>query len=1160
MALQFILGSSGQGKTTCLQKEFIRQAGEHPEQSFLYIVPEQFTMETQKDLVAVSPGHGILNIDVLSFVRLAYRVFGELGAADMPVLDDLGKVMILRKLLSANEQKLSYFRANIGKKGYVSELKSFLSELFQYSVSEEMLDDMLANAAGKPLLCAKLNDMKVIYASFREYLSGHFIASEEVLDILSDLAEESGLLQDATIGFDGFTGFTPSQYKLLARLLHCCKNVYITMTIDPQEDIMIPDTEHALFHLSRHTIQKLYKIAAEERIEVLPDYYPKLHENGSCHRFCNSPSLMQLEKNLFRYPVVPFKEETEDIQIHLLHNPAGEVAFTVTQILKLLKEKELRYRDIAIVTGDITTYGPVAKDAFDKAGLPYFVDQKKDILENPLVEQILSLLQLLQKNWDYESVFRYLRCPLASLSKEDVDIFENYVLACGIKGYNRYTKEWTRIPKSRVRDEETLAAGLGKVNLLREHFVEELSSIRKMARGKHTVKELTICLHDYMRQQQLYEKITAMTEKFREDNNPLAVREYEQIYTITLGILDRLVGLLGDEEVTIKEYYDLLDTGFREARVGLIPPSVDQIVIGDIERTRLSHVKVLFFLGVNDGNIPHSGGKGGILSDAERTFLAEKDFTLAPTARQAAYTEQFYLYLNLTKPSLRLYLTYSQIDAEGKTLLPSYLINRIRQIFPAIKIQVQQDIHTLLYASETDTDALLGTDEGMSGLVDGLRGYQKDEMPPAWNELYSYYKKQLVGMPSAKKSSWGNERLLDFLLKGACYHEEKSAISQAAAKMLYGDILTGSVSRLELYASCAFAHFLTYGMCLREREEFAVRMPDYGNIMHDALEIFTRRMLEEHLTWKTISNEKRRKLSDQCILEAGESYGDGMLKENHRDSYLLTRMRHMMDCTTWALSAQMQQSSFETSGYELSFYRLGGLAATELSLENDHRLSLSGRIDRLDTCEDDSHVFVKIIDYKTGDKSFEITDLYHGLQMQLIVYLDAAMELAAKEHPGKEIIPGGVYYYKLKDPIPEIPANAQADPEDITKTCQKEILSALRLDGLTNMDAPVIPLLDGNFSTGTEDLQPSTKSLVAHLETKKDGTLSSRSQTATTDTLLTYIRDTRQKMTEMGNAILNGDTAVYPYRKKDKSGCDYCPYRGICRFDSRVPGYGYHEL
>ena len=1158
MSLQFILGSSGQGKTTCLQKEFVRQAKEHPEQTFLYIVPEQFTMETQKDLVAASPGHGILNIDVLSFVRLAYRVFGELGAADMPVLDDLGKVMILRKLLSANEKNLSYFRANIGKKGYIGELKSFLSELFQYSVSEDMLEDMLINAKDKPLLHAKLEDMQVIYTSFREYLSGHFIASEEVLEILSGFVDSSGLLHGAVIGFDGFTGFTPSQYKLLTRLLHCCKKVYITMTIDPKEHIMIPDTDHALFHLSRHTVQKLYKIAAEERIEVLPDYYPALHENGCYYRFCDSPALMQLEKNLFRYPVVPFDEDTSDIQIHLLHSPIQEVEFAITQILALVQDSGLRYRDIAIVTGDISTYGTIAKDAFDKAGLPCFVDQKKDVLENPLVEQILSMLELLQKNWDYESVLRYLRCPLASLSKDDVDILENYILACGIKGYNRYTKEWTKIPKSRVKNEEALAAMLEKINLLRTHFIEELAAVKPMAQGRHTVTELTILLHDYMRRQKFYEKISAMTENFREENNALAVKEYEQIYTITLGILDRLVELLGEEEVTLKEYYDLLQTGFSEARVGLIPPSVDQIVIGDIERTRLSHIKILFLLGANDGNIPRSGGGGGILSDAERTFLAEKDFILAPTARQTAYTEQFYLYLNLTKPSMRLYLTYSQIDMEGKSLLPSYLINRIRQIFPKLCIHVQQDIHTLLYAKDTDAKALLGTDKGMLGLIDGLRNYQIEQMPAAWNELYCYYKKQFDSQPSS--SAWKSDRLLTFLLKGALYHEEKSAISQAAAKMLYGDVLTGSVSRLELYASCAFAHFLAYGMCLQEREEFAVGMPDYGNIMHDALELFTERMLNEHLTWKTIPDEKRRKLSDECILLAGEAYGGGMLKETHRDSYLLTRMQHMMDCTTWALSSQMQQSSFETTGYELSFYRLGALAATELSLEDEHRLSLSGRIDRLDTCEDDSHVFVKIIDYKTGDKSFEVTDLYHGLQMQLIVYLDAAMELTAREHPDKEIIPGGVYYYKLKDPIPEMPADMQIDNKDITKVYQKEILSILRPDGLTNMDSPVIPLIDDSFASETDDLQPSTKSLAAHLETKKDGTLKSSSQTATTETLLTYIKDTRAQMTKMGNSILKGDTAIYPYREKNKSGCDYCSYRGICRFDTKVPGYSYHEL
>lgn len=1129
MSLQLILGSSGSGKSHYLYHKIITESIEQDKTNFLVIVPEQFTMETQKDFVSMHPAKGVMNIDILSFMRLAYRVFDELGGNNRPVLDDTGKTMILRKVIEIKKGELPLFSSNVRKKGFVEELKSLLSEIFQYSITEEKLEEMIEMAEGKPMLSGKLKDILTIYKGFKEYLSERYITAEEVLDVLYDIADSSKVLQQSVICFDGFTGFTPSQYKLLAKLMKITKKVYITVTIDKREDISRLGEEFHLFYLSKKTILKLYELANEERVEIEEEYYTEMEENKVPYRFQNSRALAALEHNLFRYPWKAYDEEQGDISIHLLKEPKDEIYFTVSEIRRLVREEGYRYRDMAVVTGDMEGYGRIIDKEFTKGKLPFFLDQKKDIMSNPMVELIRSVLEIIRKDFDYESVFRYLRCGLVYTSVEDVDILENYVLAMGIRGWKKWSEPWTRV----YRKEPEI--DLEAVNQIREQVMEGLRLLKeKLAGGSHTVIHYSKVLYEFICNLNVFEQLDAYGRTFKEEGRPLLAKEYVQVYPMIMELLQQLVELLGEETVTLKGYEELIEAGFAEMKVGLIPIGVDQIIVGDIERTRLKDIKVLFFVGVNDGIIPKVSSGGGILSNMEREMLWEHHVELAPTKRQSVYTEQFYLYLNLTKPNQKLYVTYSKVGSDNKSLRASYLISKLVKLFPKIKVHDEDQV-------QEDANHILGADQGMNYLIQGLREFAYDDMTSAWRELFRWY---------FQKEDFKED--LARLIEGAFYVNPESSISKAVAGALYGKQMMGSVTRLELYAACAFAHFINYGLELKERTEYQIGVPDMGNIFHMALELYSKKLKAENISWGEISEEKQQEMAKDCVMEATQDYGNTILSSTKRNEYMISRVERMVKRTLWALTEHMKKGEFEPKGYEISFSYLENLESTKLTFSEEEGMGLRGRIDRLDTYEDEEHIYVKVIDYKSGSTAFNVLDLYYGLQLQLVMYLSASLELQQKNHPDKKVIPAGVFYYNIFDPIVE----KSGDEEEI----REDILRELRMNGLVNSDQEVIKHLDRSFASEDGGLNASVKSLVVPVETNRDGSFTKTSSVIDSKGFQGMTGFVQEKMKTYGKKILAGDTEVNPYKLGERTACDYCKYSSICGFDKRLPGNQFRNL
>ncbi len=1135
MTLQLILGSSGAGKSYYLYQHIIEASMKDEKTNFLVIVPEQFTMSTQKDFVKMHPNKGIMNIDVLSFLRLSYRIFDEVGGEDRPVLEDTGKTLVLRKVLEEKKEELVFFRGNIKKPGFVDEIKSLLSELFQYSINIEDLERMIELSAKKPMLQKKLQDVLVIYKGFKDYLREKYITTEEIMDVLFEALDKSSLIRNSVICLDGFTGFTPSQYMILEKLLSYGKDVYVTVTIDKREDISRVDEEFKLFHLSKKTIRKLYDLANQMGVEVKTPIYPSdmyssKQFSGRLPRFEKSQELAFLEHNLFRYPYKTFTEETKDISIHSLKNASEEVQFTIRKILYLIREKNYRYRDIAVVTGDIESYGRIIEQEYVKAGIPCFLDNKRAITSNPYVKFLNGFLEMFIKNFDYESVFHYLRSGMTELSEEEVDLLDNYVLACGIRGLKRWSEPFTR--ETAGFDEEKMVL----LNELRERFMEKIIPMKKCFSGRaKNIIQYTKALYEFSLEQSIYEKLCAYKDGFEEQGDLLSAKEYGQVYTLIMEIFERFVRLLGEEIVPLKEYKELLNTGFREVKVGLIPSGIDQILVGDIERTRLKDIKVLFFIGVNDGVIPKAVGSGGIISDTEREMLREKRVEMAPTRRETIYTEHFYLYLNLTKPMEKLYLTYSNVKMDGSKAKPSYLIGRIQQLFP--KTTVVDEM-----GGKQNIEQAMNADKGRKFLLEGLGRFRgdietTDVEQKLWENLLTWYlEDEILGKEMPK------------YVEGVFYRPENSEIGRAVALALYGTQMKGSVTRLEQYAACAYAHFLCYGLKIKERQEFRLKMPDLGNIFHSVIELYSKELKGKGLNWQDVSEEERETLIDKIVEQVTEEYGNTIFQSTKRNEYMINRVKRIARRTLWAVTEQVKAGAFVPTGYEMNFSYMEDIEATHISLDGG-TMGLMGRIDRLDLLEDKNAVYIKVVDYKSGKKVFDVVDLYYGLQMQLVVYLEAAMEQVEKNQPEKEVVPAGIFYYGIDDPIVD-----KLPQEKLPEALLKE----LKVNGLVNDKEEIVWSMDKNFK-GEKGIKPSVKSDIIPVETLKTGLYSKNSSVASGKDFANMMKFTRNKLKELGNEIIAGKIPINPYQLGDRTACDYCTYKGICKYDGNL-GYEYRKL
>ena len=1116
MSLQFIIGNSGAGKSYYAYKRIIEDSLKHPEKNYYVIVPEQFTMQTQKALVEMHPGKGILNIDILSFERLAYRVFEETGGGNRKVLEDTGKSMVLQKMVQQHRKELDYLGSQMNKPGYLDEVKSLVSEFMQYDIKEDDLEEMKEKAKDQALLEMKLKDVGVLYQSFKEFLKGHYMTGEEVMDVLLKQLPFSKKLKGAELLFDGFTGFTPIQVNVIRELLVIADRVCVTVTMDEREDAFTPGKPHQLFFMSKQMIRTLAGLTKNLDDPV----YLKLSGKS---RFSQAPAMQFLEKNIFRYRKGTYEKEQQEIQIFAAASPLEEMREAARRMAQLVRTCGYRYGEIAVITGNLEEYARLASQVFEEADIPYFIDEKHSVLMNPFVEYLRAAMEMAVQGFPYESVFRYLRCGMSEVTREQADKLENYVLALGIRGYRKWSEKWVRVYRGMEADQ------IQELNEIREVFAEEVKGLADgFCTGKKTVEEYCRILYEFILKSNVWQKLKKQEQNFKDTGDKAMEKEYNQIYGIVMDLLDKMVEILGNETVSRQEFRQLLETGLSQAKVALIPPSIDQVMVGDMERSRLKDIKALFFVGVNEGNIPKSTQTGGILSELDRDFFKEQGVELAPGPKELMNMQRFYLYLNMTKPREQLILSFSDTNAKGEGISPAYLIGSIRGLYPKLEIEragesgaARSSVSGAGMKNETGS----GNGEycypenpeaGISLFLEKLAGETGkdheilDQTDAMFGELYSWYLRDSKYHDKVQK-----------LVQSAFAGKPKDIISQSVAKALYGEVSPYSATRLERFAACAFAHFLQYGMKLTERVEYEFKAMDMGNVMHEALESFAEVVRKRGLKWTELTEQERNEIADECLNNIVADYGNTVLKSSARNEYMIERTRRILRRTVWALQKQLEQGEFQPEGFEVTF---GG-----------------GRIDRVDIMEDQNKVYVKVIDYKTGNTSFDLVYLYHGLQLQLMIYLDGALKVEQKKYPDKEIVPAGVFYYNIKDPM--IQEKIDADVEAVSAGLMKE----LKMNGLVQADAELVRRMDNSLGS-------------IPVAFNKDGSFRKNSSVADRAQFTVLGRYVRTKIEKIRSSILEGDARVSPYELGKKNACTYCPYMTVCGFDRKLSGYEFRRL
>ena len=1109
MSIRFVFGPAGSGKSTLVERELIEESIKNPKENFLLIVPDQFTMQTQMDIVKLHPNKGILNIDVLSFGRLSYRVFSVTGKSELPVLDDTGKSLVLRRVAGKVKDRMPFLGRNLNKIGYIHEVKSQISEFMQYGLSVKDVEKLSEKLPESPLK-RKLSDLSIIYEAFMDINKERFITNEETLDILCDKLSEADFIKGSTIVFDGFTGFTPIQEKVVLRLCELAKRVTVTFNLSNPESPLDTGGEEKLFYLSRKGANRLKTFAGDRGIEIEEDTVI----DGNVGRLSNNPELLHLEKNLFRFPYTQYTEKPERIKLFSTGSIEEEVSQIALEIHKLIETGDYAYRDIAVVCGNLDAYGMSFENRMRELSMPVFIDRTNQIVLNPFIEYLKSALKIVLKDYSYDSVFHYLRSGFTDFEAEKVDAFDRYVTSLNIRGKSAYHKEFKKFERG-LRDKDKAKIELEEHEKLRESLVQEIDILE--CEGK-TAGDYVRALYELLTKNNSYEKLLELEAFFEAENNLSKAKEYGQIYKLVMELLDTIDSLIGTEEMDLEEFYRIFEAGIGEIEVGTIPKNVDRVVVGDIERTRVSQVKVLFLAGVNDGNIPKLSDKGGILSMMERETLSEAGFELAPTKRQEMYTQRLYLYMNMCKPSDRLFISYAGADAEGKGMRPSYLCEVLTKIFTRLTVEnISPDM------SKERVITLKDSLRHYAGLLRDYAGGELNEEKKALAKalLTTYMESEATGYEDINQAAF--EKYV------------ATPLSKEIVKLIYGETIRASISRMELYAGCAYAHFLKYGMELKENAEASFEARDLGSVYHGVLDLFATKLDRRGLTFADFSEEEGKELIAEAVKEYCEEYEQGLLKEDEQSAYTIEKITKIMERTVETLKYHLLSGRFKTLGHEYSFER-------EIELLNGETMRLNGKIDRIDLYETDGKIYVKILDFKSGKKDIDITDIYHGVQQQLAVYMAEAVHRERARHPEAKVIPSALMYYTIDNPM-------VTSKEPITQEAlETEIKKELRVKGLFENSLENIEGLDKNVAGD---------GLVLPLKIKKDGDLDSNSKkrAATTEEFENLLSYVERLIQSIGTRITDGDKAINPMCGDSTDACRFCNFRAACRFDEKIPGF-----
>lgn len=1159
--LDFIIGRAGTGKTqACLAAMRAKMQQEPLGPALILLLPEHMTYKVERELAAAMPeGQGFFRGYVFGFRRFARQILVETGGADMPRISEIGRRLLLRKLLVKHQKDkdLTVFARAARQRGFTASLSEAIREFKSYRVTTDVLRQASSRLdEHSSRLAGKLNELSLLTDEFAAAMEGKANDAEDMMTLLAQQLPQAELMRGAEVWLDGFIFFNPQEMQVLAALLQTAAAVHITLPLqgemlaDGRVNLQLPENvqETGLFQRSYRTFAAIVRLMDELTAGgPLPDKYPVrlLADNQRAQ----TQPLRQLERDLFRAGGTPGKEG-QGMQIVEAANRRLEVEAAAADILRLVRETGCRYRDIGVLVRDEEAYDEMLKLVFRDYGIPFFADSKRPSIHHPLAELMRSALEVVAKGWRYETVFRCLRTGFFPLVREDVDKLENYVLEFGIRGRKRWTQAeaWSWHRRYDLEDDaaidEELAARLQDIDHLRRQAMEPLAAFEDEMRAAQTVRAQSEAIYHLLAGLEVPLHLTQWTELAEQEGRLADAAEHRQIWAGSMALLDQIVEISGQESMSLTDFAAVMSDGLDALQISLIPPGLDYVTIASFDQNSLDNTRAIYILGANAGIMPRRTVEQGLFTDADRLHIDEILAQLGQEGmdvqeisrggRERSFGEKFLLYRGFNEASDYLWVSYALADTDGSGLQPSSLVGRLRQLLPAASF-LSIPLETL---GRTDDLQLSAGRPALTGLINALRGRRERdgrEMEPFWQDVYNW----MLVQPDL-------QRPLHLALAGLFAAPDEEQLPPELAKSIYlrGKSLHGSVTQFEKFRSCPFAHFASYGLKLQERREYQFRNMDLGQLLHAVLRAYGEQVRDQYAgRWQDVPAERRSELCRELVDTLAPRLQSEILLSRANYRHLKQRIAATASQSVEQLTAWAALSEFQPAYFEQAFGHAGDMAQlSPLPLGDGYQLSFKGQIDRLDIHQENP--FFLVIDYKTGQAAINLFEVYYGLKLQLLVYVLVAQQLFHQQ--GKDRLPAGMLYAFLQNPL--IASRKRLSKEEL----QKKIMAELRMPGWVLADAELVDSIekglghlkvrknkDGSFDDNTKKYH--------YVRTQQEFEL-----------LLAYVdyilRDT-------GREILAGVIKASPYRLRDKkrTACDYCAYRDLCGFDPEQ-GCEYREI
>ncbi|MDP4089808.1 MAG: helicase-exonuclease AddAB subunit AddB [Bacillota bacterium] len=1127
MSLRFIYGRGGSGKSHYVLHDIKSNIEKGTGHKVILLVPEQFSFQSERNLLKVVGATGITKAEVLSFKRLCHRVFSEVGGVTLKRIDDTGKSMLIYSILEEYSSEMTIYEKAGKKQGFIDIASDAIKEFKRYNITPELIGASIERIQNETL-SRKLHDLKLLYERFQEVLHKSYIDAEDEMDLLAEKIDLCPIYDGAEIWIDEFSTFTPQQYIVIEKLMKKCRRVNVTLTIDSLGERNRED----VFSVTRNTEKKLLNIAQANNIAY--DEPVDLNKD-CCPRFGDNMELQHIEKYIYAHPYSYFNEKVNNLRIYKAFSSYDEMEVVARDIIRLTRDENYRFRDIAVVCRNLSNYEKIIGAILTEYGIPYFMDMKRDVSGNPLMVFITSVFDIFARNWSYEAVFRYLKTGLTGIDRDSIDLIENYVLANGIRG-KRWTDEepWAHRINYGYEEEEMTEyeiSSLNRINDTRKDITTPLVKLQASMKKENNIKDMCTALYDFLADSGALDRVEAWKDEFRAKGEVELSNEYDQIADIVMDTLNSLVEVMGDELVSLDTFVKILSVGFRKHEMGLIPVSLDEVVIGDIARIRSHGVKALYIIGVNEEVFPRTTRDEGILNDDDRDVLKALGIELAPNTKNQALEERFLVYTTLSTPCNYLMLTYPMANFQGGTLLPSALLSEIKKMFPRLReeSQLREELNPA-----SRIERIAAPEPTFNELIAARRREKEGEViEEIWSKVYNWYDSREEWKMKASR-----------IFKGLEYSNTVDRVDAEKIRNLYGRPLYFSVSRIEQYAQCPFAYYVKYGLKAKDRKVYEFSSPDFGSFIHGILDKFADSVKLEGMDWKDVNKEWCRETISVLVDNELKVQNNSILNSSSRYRHLTDKLKRILTRSVSILTEHVKRSSFEPVGSEVVFGKGGDLPPISLNLPSGEEIKLRGMIDRVDSTEIDGETYFRVVDYKSGSKSFSLSEVYYGLQLQLLVYLDALLT-NADEYVHRQAVPGAVLYFRVEDPM--ITGGANMTDEEI----EKEILKKLKMNGLLLKDARVVRSMDKDISG---------YSLIIPARMNKDNTVGDNGSVITMhqfDLLRKYVRDTMVRLCE---EMLNGNIEIRPSKDRKHSACNFCNFSAICQFDPTMKDNSYRYV